>query len=212
MANTLLIQFAKWPQLGKVKTRLAKKVGEQAAYEAHIELTLAVLKNLTSSDVAAVECWFDQLSTESPESQMLTECCHKLSVPIACQNGHDLGLRMYHALSCGLKSFENVIIVGSDCPTVDKSYLEQAIQVLETNDLVLGPAEDGGYVLIGARKIELGMLDNIAWGEGSVLSSTVERAEQCGLTYKLLEETWDVDEHEDYLRWKAISSSTRGVS
>lgn len=212
MSRTLLIQFAKWPQLGKVKTRLAKKMGERAAYGAHIELTQAVLKNLTSSNAAAVECWFDQLSAENPESRMLTEYCHKLSVPIAFQNGHDLGLRMYHALCYGLKSFENVIIVGSDCPTVDKSYLEQAIQTLETNDLVLGPAEDGGYVLIGARKIEPGMLDNIAWGEGSVLSSTLERAEQFGLTYKLLEETWDVDEHEDYLRWKAISSSTRGVS
>lgn len=204
MANTLLIQFAKWPQLGKVKTRLAKNMGERAAYDTHVELTQSVLNNLTSSGVAAVECWFDQRSTNNPESQMLTEYCHQLSVPVAYQNGSDLGSRMYHALSCGLQAYDSVIIVGSDCPTVDKSYLEQAIQALETNDLVLGPAEDGGYVLIGARKIEPGMLDNIAWGEGSVLSSTLEHAKKTGLTYALLEETWDVDEYEDYLRWRAI--------
>jgi len=204
MSRTLLIQFAKWPLLGHVKTRLAKKMGERAAYDTHVELTQAVLKNLTLSNVGTVELWFDQLSADNPESQMLTECCNQLSVPIAYQNGSDLGSRMYHALSYGLKAYDNVIIVGSDCPTVDKTYLEQAVQALDTSDLVLGPAEDGGYVLIGARKIEPAMLDDIIWGGGAVLRSTVERAEKYGLTYGLLEETWDVDEYEDYLRWRAI--------
>ncbi len=204
MSRTLLIQFAKWPLLGKVKTRLAKKMGERAAYDAHIELTLTVLKNLTSSNATTVELWFDHPSTENPASQMLTERCHELSVLVAYQKGHDLGSRMYHALSHGLKTFENVIIVGSDCPTVDGLYLERAIQALDTNDLVMGPAEDGGYVLIGARKIEPGMLDDIDWGEGTVLRSTIARAEKHDLTYELLEETWDVDEYEDYVRWRAV--------
>ncbi|UZE97546.1 TIGR04282 family arsenosugar biosynthesis glycosyltransferase [Alkalimarinus alittae] len=202
MTRTLLIQFAKWPQLGKVKTRLAKKMGDQAAYSAHIELTQTVLKNLTSSNVGSVALWFDQLLTENPEAKLLTENCQKLSVPIACQKGDDLGARMFHALSSGLKTYQKVIIVGSDCPTVDKAYLEQAVKVLDDSDLVLGPAEDGGYVLLGARKVAPMLLDNIAWGQGAVLRSTVERADGCRLTYQLLDTTWDVDEYEDYLRWK----------
>lgn len=201
MTDTLLIQFAKWPQLGKVKTRLAKKMGDQAAYDVHIALTHAVLKNLTSSNIGSVELWFDQLLTESSEVQSLTDSCHKLSVPIVCQMGCDLGARMHHALSCGLKKYKNVIIVGSDCPTVGTVYLEQAVKLLDNNDLVLGPAEDGGYVLLGARKIEPTLLDGIAWGQSSVLQSTLAGAEHCGLTYGLLETTWDVDEYEDYLRW-----------
>lgn len=202
MTNTLLIQFAKWPQLSKVKTRLAKTIGDQAAYNAHIELTQTVLKNLTSSKAGAVELWFDQLLIENPETKLLAETCHKRSVPIAWQQGEDLGARMYHALASGLNTYKKVIIVGSDCPTVDKAYLEQAIKELDESDLVLGPAEDGGYVLLGARKLAPRLLDNIAWGQGSVLRSTIERADKLGLTYGLLETTWDVDEYEDYLRWK----------
>lgn len=202
MTDTLLIQFAKWPQLGKVKTRLAKKMGEQAAYDAHVELTQSVLTNLTSSNVGSVELCFDQLLAENAEAKALIEHCHQRLVPITSQKGSDLGARMYHALSCGLKRYSKVIIVGSDCPTVDKAYLDQATQTLNSKDLVLGPAEDGGYVLIGARKTKPGLLDDIAWGEGTVLNSTIERAVNCGLTYQLLSVTWDVDEYDDYLRWK----------
>ena len=202
MVNTLIIQFAKWPRLGQVKTRLAKKLGDQAAYDIHLELTHAVLDNLSSSKEGDVELWFDKLSKYTPDTQTLVEKCQSLSVAIDCQSGKDLGERMYHALSFALKDYQKVIIVGSDCPTVDKAYLGQAVKVLNDHDLVLGPAADGGYVLLGARKVAPTLLDSIAWGQGSVLRSTIEGADKLGLTYGLLESTWDVDEYEDYLRWK----------
>lgn len=202
MTDTLIIQFAKWPQRGKVKTRLAKTVGDQAALDAHIELTQAVLKNLTSSHIGSVELWFDQLPTDPLETNSLAKTAHACSVPIAYQSGVDLGARMYHALSCGLKTYKKVIIVGSDCPTVDTAYLTDAVNTLDKTDLVLGPAEDGGYVLLGARTLAPTLLDNIAWGLGSVLQSTIERADKLGLSYGLLDITWDVDEYDDYVRWK----------
>ena len=202
MTDTLIIQFAKWPQLGKVKTRLAKKIGDKAAYDTHIELVQTVLDNLTRSSLGDVELWFDQLSSETPESHPITKLCSERSVSIAYQHGEDLGERMHHGLALGLKAYKKVIIVGSDCPTVDKPYLAKAINELDRNDLVFGPAEDGGYVLIGARIIKPTFLDEIKWGESTVLQATVKCADKLGLTYELLDTTWDVDEYEDYLRWK----------
>jgi len=204
MESTLIIQFAKWPQLGKVKTRLAKTLGDQVAFDAHIELTLNVLNNLTSAKQGTVELWFDQLLANS-EGQGLVDACKSQSVTVSTQYGNDLGERMYHALFSGLKSFDKVIIVGSDCPTVDKSYLVDAINALDSSSLVMGPAEDGGYVLLGASKVKPTLLDNIAWGCGEVLQSTVSNAEGLDLSCVLLDTTWDVDEYDDYLRWKNTS-------
>ncbi|WP_250658631.1 TIGR04282 family arsenosugar biosynthesis glycosyltransferase [Alkalimarinus coralli] len=202
MTHTLLIQFAKWPRLGQVKTRLAKRLGEQAAYDAHIELTQTVMRNLTSSGVGSVELWFDQSRADNADSLVLKRRCQEMSIPVLFQKGENLGERMFHGLSRGLENFGSVIIVGSDCPTVNKAYLEKAAKALQTNDLVLGPAEDGGYVLIGARKVQPSLLDGIKWGEGDVLQSTINNAKRLGLSCQLLETTWDVDEYEDYLRWK----------
>ena len=204
MENVLIIQFAKWPQLGKVKTRLAKDLGDQTALETHIELTLNVLNNLTSACLATVELWFDQLLEDS-EGQSLIDVCTRKSISISTQQGNDLGERMYHALFNQLNSFDKVIIVGSDCPTVDQAYLADAIKSLDSNDLVLGPAEDGGYVLLGASKVKPALLNNIAWGCGEVLKSTMSNAEGLGLSCALLDTTWDVDEYEDYLRWRNAS-------
>jgi rSAM/selenodomain-associated transferase 1 len=201
LKRNLIIQFAKYPQLGKVKTRLAKTLGDNAALNTHIELTLNVLNNLTSANLGTVELCFDQLLANR-EGQGLVEVCRNKSVSVSTQHGNDLGERMYHALFSRLKSFDKVIIVGSDCPTVDKAYLINAIDALNSNDLVMGPAEDGGYVLLGASKVKSTMLDNIEWGCGEVLRSTVSNAEQLGLSYALLDTTWDVDDYEDYMRWK----------
>jgi len=204
MESTLIIQFAKWPQLGKVKTRLAKALGDQAAFDTHIELTLSVLNNLTTAKQGTVELWFDQLLANS-DGQGLVDACNSQFVTVSTQHGNDLGERMYHALLSGLKSFDKVIIVGSDCPTVDKSYLVDAINALDSSSLVIGPAEDGGYVLLGASKVKPTLLDNIAWGCGEVLQSTVSNAEGLDLSCVLLDTTWDVDEYDDYLRWKNTS-------
>ncbi len=199
----LIIQFAKWPTLGKVKTRLAKVVGDQSAFDIHIQLTLTVLNNLTSANVGSVELWFDQL-LDNTEGQCLVDACKNKSVSIFTQQGNDLGERMHQALAQGLESVDKVIIVGSDCPTVDKDYLMKAVNALNSNDLVLGPAEDGGYVLIGARKVLPMMLDGVVWGGGGVLKSTLSNSERLGLSCALLDTTFDVDEHDDYVRWQKL--------
>ncbi len=200
MDKLLIIQFAKWPRLGKVKTRLAQTIGNQAAFDVHVELTMNVLANLTSANLGTVELWFDQI-LNGEEGRQLMALCDKTQVTVSTQCGVDLGERMYQALSKGLRNHDKVIIVGSDCPTVDEIYLMSAVSALDSSDLVLGPAEDGGYVLIGARKIHSELFAGIEWGTSSVLEATSENAKKNRLSVKHLALTWDVDEYEDYLRW-----------
>lgn len=205
-AMTLLIQFAKWPEAGKVKTRLVPALGEQGALDAHRRLTLTVLENLLFSG-HPVEFWWDRPLTSPPESAMsVLARVQEAGVAQQTQYGDDLGARMYQALSAGLERYRKVLIIGSDCPSVDASYVAEAITALDHSDLVMGPSDDGGYVLLGARKVAASMLDDIEWGSARVLSQTCQRLSSNGLTYHLLEPRWDVDEVEDWERFLRQSS------
>ncbi len=117
------------------------------------------------------------------------------------QEGSTLGQRMYRALSLSLQDYDRALVVGSDCPSVDPDYARNAVALLKDYDVVLGPSDDGGYVLIGAARVAEGMLDDIAWGTSEVLAQTCERLKASGLSYCLLEPRWDVDEPEDWARF-----------
>jgi glycosyltransferase A (GT-A) superfamily protein (DUF2064 family) len=147
------MQFAKWPEPGRVKTRLMPALGAAGALGAHVEL--------------------------------------------------NLGQRMAHALAGAVQDAGAGVIVGSDCPSVDADYVRRAIALLREQDVVLGPSDDGGYVLIGAGRVVPGMLDDIAWGTEAALEQTCQRLQEKGLRYALLEPRWDVDEPEDWQRWCA---------
>lgn len=222
VTSTLVIQFAKWPIPGSVKTRLAKHLGDARAFQVHCELTAQVLCNLTRFKQADYQLWWDQpphaLSPDSPSG--LQQLCQIVrEVPMGgipdmqqVQQGENLGARMLHALTKGLQRYQKVMIVGSDCPTVDVSYLAQAETKLNSHDMVLIPAEDGGYVLLGVRRSALTtlpgvLLADIPWGTDVVLETTLNAAKRQSLAVGLLETTWDVDENDDYLAWLDRSSA-----
>lgn len=199
--NSVVIQFAKWPEEGRVKTRLIPALGARGAMEAHVRLSLAVLDNLVASDYP-VQFWWDAVRPEPPEAAApilarLTE----LGIVQSRQQGETLGDRMVHALGTALVDHDKAIIVGSDCPAVDPGYVRQAFAALDATDMVMGPSDDGGYVLIGARRVRHGMLDGIAWGTERVLFQTCERFDAQGINYGLLPPRWDVDEPEDWRRF-----------
>lgn len=199
--NVVLIQFAKWPELGRVKTRLIPALGEQGALAAHQRLTLAVLDNLLATGLP-VEFWWDRALTAPPLAA--TSVLDKIlaaGVVQRFQQGADLGARMQQALASGLEHNHKVLIIGSDCPAVDAAYVAQAVAALDQADMVMGPSDDGGYVLIGARKTTSGMLDGIAWGSPQVLEKTCGKLREEGLSHRLLEPRWDVDEAEDWERF-----------
>ncbi|SNC75523.1 hypothetical protein SAMN04487881_2948 [Marinobacter sp. es.048] len=199
--SAVFLQFAKWPEAGRVKTRLMPELGAIGALEAHIRLTLAVLDNLCATGYP-VEFWWDRPADDRPgEAAAIVEELDGAGLIQKVQQGNALGERMHLALSQSLRDYDRALVVGSDCPSVDPDYARKAVACLVDYDVVLGPSDDGGYVLIGASKVAEGMLDDIAWGTPDVLAQTRERLEAAGLSYHLLEPRWDVDEPEDWARF-----------
>jgi len=200
--SALLMQFAKWPEAGRVKTRLIPALGASGALEAHITLTLAVLDNLCGSGLP-VQFWWDRAVEAVPEdAQEVVRAIEHHGLRQRVQQGANLGERMLGALEAGLQSHTLALIVGSDCPSVEPEYVRQAVARLKECDVILGPSDDGGYVLIGVRRVVPHMLDDIVWGTEHVLEQTCERLEELGLSVGLLEPRWDVDEPEDWARFQ----------
>lgn len=199
--SAVFLQFAKWPEAGRVKTRLMPTLGVMGALNAHVQLTLAVLDNLYATGYP-VELWWDRPVNERPdEAVAIVQELDGAGLIQRVQQDGTLGERMHHALSQSLRDNDRALVVGSDCPSVDPDYARKAVACLDNCDVVLGPSEDGGYVLIGASRTVAGMLDGIAWGTPDVLAQTCSRLEALGLSYCLLEPRWDVDEPDDWARF-----------
>ncbi|MCM0612558.1 TIGR04282 family arsenosugar biosynthesis glycosyltransferase [Marinobacter sediminum] len=202
--KTVLMQFAKWPEEGRVKTRLMPALGASGALDAHVTLTLAVLDNLCASGYP-VQFWWDRELDRTPEeARSIVLNLESAGLEQKVQKGATLGDRMLAALGESLESHSRAVVIGSDCPSVDPEYVRQAVARLADFDVILGPSDDGGYVLIGASKVVPGMLDDIHWGTGRVMEQTCERLEKLGLRVSLLEPRWDVDEPEDWARFQRL--------
>jgi rSAM/selenodomain-associated transferase 1 len=116
----------------------------------------------------------------------------------------DLGVRMAHALRNGVSRAPKTILIGTDCPPIDAAYVKQAFETLNTHDVVLGPAEDGGYGLIGVKNTVPDIFSGIDWGTDKVLAQTCRKLNAQRINYALLPLIWDVDRPEDlprYYQW-----------
>ena len=196
-----LFQFAKWPDKGRVKTRLAATLGEDGALHAHITLTLTVLEQLRQCGYPMALAWDRDLDEPPAGAGPILNAVAGYGIGQLIQQGQDLGERMTQALSRGLREADRAIVVGSDCPSVDAGYVEKAVAALEEADVVFGPSDDGGYVLIGARRATPGMLQQVAWGSETALEDSVAAVSNAGLSVAILAPRWDVDEPEDWARF-----------
>lgn len=194
----LLIIFTRNPEMGKVKTRLAKDVGDEAAldiYKFLLEHTVLVTKGL---DVHK-QVWFsdgieeDNLWDTSVYSKKL-------------QQGKDLGARMQHAFEAGFEQgFRNIIIIGSDLYDLETADLETAFSLLKNKEVVIGPAADGGYYLLGMHNLEPNIFQNKQWGTSTVLRETLNDLK--GKNIALTDLRNDVDlygdikDHEDFQKF-----------
>ena len=187
MKNLLLI-FTRNPELGKVKTRLAENIGKEAALQLYVFLmghTAEVTKSLScekwvfySEFIEEKDCWDDNKF-------------HK-----KVQQGEDLGERMLNAFREGFEDgFENIIIIGSDLYDLQKEDLEKAFLRLQKSDIVIGPAQDGGYYLLGMKKPHSRIFENKDWGSGSVFQQTLEDVKE--FQVERLEIRNDIDVFED---------------
>jgi rSAM/selenodomain-associated transferase 1 len=190
-----LIQIlCKAPVLGKVKTRLIQEMGKRRALDLYLQMFERLMAELSASRFKT-ELWI------SPDKD------HAFFEPYALarfqQAGTDLGVRMSTALHDGLARHESVILVGTDLPLVNRSYIEQAVNALRDHDVIIGPAEDGGYGLVGVKGEIPGMFSDIDWGTERVLSQTCARLNRDGLDFGLLPLIWDVDRPADLPRYEA---------
>ena len=200
-SSVLVMQFSKWPEEGRVKTRLMPALGASGALAAHVRLSLEVLDNLIASGYP-VQFWWDRALEQAPDAAApVLSKLDSAQIATGIQQGKNLGQRMEAALTQVLENHDKALVVGSDCPSVDPDYVRQAVAELDTSDVVLGPSNDGGYVMIGARRVVAGMLDGVNWGTGSVLDQTCTRMAGLGLSVSLLPPRWDVDEPEDWQRF-----------
>ncbi|NCF19873.1 MAG: DUF2064 domain-containing protein [Haliea sp.] len=200
--DTLLIQFARCPEVGAVKTRMIPNLSPQQACDLHCDLVRWTARRLVACRLGPV-----RLAVTGDVSHPLFADCRDLGVnQVVEQEGGDLGERMYRALGAGLAHYRKVILVGSDCPELDRACLQQAVAALERVPVVLGPAADGGYVLIGAREISREIFREIDWGSSSVYARTVSRLEDAAISWEALPVKRDVDRPGDLAYWSRVKA------
>lgn len=200
LERTALIIFAKAPVPGQAKTRLIPSLGAEGAAALHAALVeRALATGLAAAD--AQGWWMTLCCAPDADHPFFADCAEDFAIDLTEQISHpDLGQRMLAALNAALQDEERALLIGSDCPALTKKHLDAAAQALLTHDVVLIPAEDGGYVLIGARRTHESMFANIRWGESAVFTSQLEVLKACGLSCATLEKLWDVDLPEDLPR------------
>lgn len=198
-ASAVVIIFARAPVAGAVKTRLIPRLGAEGAARLQRRLIRTALR--TAQAVAPIE-----LHVTRTHSWL-----RSLGVPLVPQRGRDLGERMHHAL----KQRRLAILIGSDAPALRPADLHRARRWLQGGaDVVLSPAEDGGYALIAARRLDARIFDGVRWGGADVLERTLLNISKVGLRYRLLRTVWDVDRPQDVerIRWlRSSSASPRGA-
>lgn len=200
--DTLFIQFARSPQAGSVKTRMVPALGEEGACALHCELVRWTSRVLAGAGLGDVE-----LHVSGALSHPLFQACIDDGIArVAPQRGRDLGERMYNAIADGLRRYRNVVLVGSDCPGMSRDYLTRAGAALERAPVVIGPALDGGYVLIGAREIRAPVFQAVDWGTAEVYRQTAANLRQLGWRWEALEPLADIDRPQDLALWRALRS------
>jgi rSAM/selenodomain-associated transferase 1 len=196
-ASCRIVVFAKAPEPGKVKTRLIPALGEAGAAALHRRLVIHSLRAAQEADLGPVELWC------APDTRhaFFAECERDFGVSLHSQCEGDLGARMRRAIETILERAKRAILVGSDIPALSAQYLRDAERALSgARDVVIGPAEDGGYVLIGLERSDPELFRDIPWGEPEVLAET--RGRIAALRWRCFElpALWDVDRPEDLER------------
>jgi len=205
MGDRLLI-FTRYPEAGRVKTRLIPALGEAGATSLHQEMTeytLSVARSFRVMHPINVTVCFTGTLLPQMQQWLGEDLDYQLQV------GEDLGQRMVNALGSALGlPGDRALIIGTDCPEMNPAILANAVAQLDHHDLVLGPATDGGYYLIGMAQVMPELFTGIAWGTSEVLSSTLTIADRHHRSVALLSPLSDVDRPEDLPLWERVRPST----
>lgn len=196
----LLQIFIKNPRKGYVKTRLAKTVGDEKAYQTYLKLvnyTLTVAKDVDARKQIWFSSFIDEIGRLAGTFSNNPDKIFKKKL----QRGDDLGKRMSNAFKEGFRDgSESVVIIGSDCPDITPQIIENGFQMLDRCDVVIGPSDDGGYYLIGTKAFIPELFEDIPWSSSSVYSETIKILKEKKFRYGLLPALNDIDTEEDLKR------------
>jgi len=197
--DTAIIVFTRFPVEGKVKTRLAKNMGNKftvSFYKTCAEHTFSELLKVKKYNVDI----YLFCSEENEMTEVINWTKNKFSYHF--QQGDNLGLRMLNAFKFVFeKGYKKVIIIGTDAPDISMNLVQSAISVLGNYTVVIGPANDGGYYLLGFRSKLIDLFSGIEWSTDSVLDNTVEKLNRSKTNYFMLNELTDIDTLEDLQNW-----------
>ena len=197
-----LIVFTRYPEPGKAKTRLIPALGAEAAADLHRQMTehtLAQVKPLQQSRPLTVEIWFAGGVHSRMQSWLGSDVTYQP------QPDGDLGDRMVQAFQTAFDGgVKSAVIIGTDCPELTDALLTEAFQALQQTDLVLGPATDGGYYLIGLQRLVPELFKMIAWSTDRVFQQTVDIANNLNLSLTTLPTLTDVDRPDDLPVWQRV--------
>ncbi|WP_257667671.1 TIGR04282 family arsenosugar biosynthesis glycosyltransferase [Parapedobacter tibetensis] len=194
--QNMLMIFAKNLIHGKVKTRLAASIGPSAAFEVYKELLQFTTEIARKTTVDKIIFYSEQIPPNDGWSDDFAK---------AIQQGADLGERMKNAFKAVFQQgYTKAVIIGTDCPMITEAIIVDAFDRLEKNDVVIGPAHDGGYYLLGLKALHEALFDHIQWSTSVVLDETIVSCINNNLSYSLLPVLHDIDEERDLVHLKAL--------
>ena len=194
MTNDVLLIFVKNLIEGHVKTRLADTLGNDAAMDIYKQLLKNTHDTISPFEKDKIVFYSDFIEDDIWENSLFQK---------EIQEGNDLGERMENAFICSFTAgYNKAVIIGTDCPGINKNILKNAFLKLNHSDIVLGPATDGGYYLLGMKEEHPILFQEIEWSTDKVLQQTIELCDRNHLSYFLLPELSDVDEEKDLIHLK----------
>ncbi len=198
MSKSSLIVFLRYPEKGKVKTRLAETTSKEFAlhwYKTCVDKIINELNKISNIDIYI---FYSDIAERDKVIKWLGD-----KFIYSHQDGKDLGTRMHNAFFKVLANNSGkVIIIGTDIPDLNQNIITDAFVRLDNNDIVLGPSIDGGYYLLGMKKLHNSLFDKIKFSTPTVLSETISKIDKLGLTFSLLPELQDIDIEDDLIKWQ----------
>jgi uncharacterized protein len=193
MRRTRIVIFAKAPVPGSAKTRLVPKLGEVGAARLAHKMLLATIAEAEAARLAIPEL----CATPHPYDPEWQPFLPKAEIRYTDQGEGDLGERLARAARRVTLVGENILLIGTDCPTLNRHRLRAAAEALVTHDAVIHPTLDGGYALLGLRRFDPSLFSGIAWSGPDVAADTIARVHALGWSLATGETLRDIDEPED---------------
>ena len=200
-----LVVFAKAPVRGGVKTRMQPFLSEDDCLRLHSLLLRLWMGRLRDWDLGTVHktVFLTPLGADRVERDLRLDA--PADVAIETQQGEDLGQRLSHALNQKWnEGFRKLVFIGTDSPLLEIGDLQAAFQALDETEVVLGPATDGGYYLIGFSSFLPDLFSGISWGTSEVFRETVHRLEATSIRWQRLRENFDLDTYEDLVNLRRV--------